>query len=83
MLGSMGCNYRPNNSFFGVWCVIKYEHHSTHQHPNYNPSQLWGWVIDELGFCQPIEFDIATSLLCFGYDPTILQVVGVGALTKS
>jgi len=40
--GGVGCNFRFNNLFFGVWCVIKYMHHSTHQHPNYNFYQLWG-----------------------------------------
>jgi hypothetical protein len=55
-IGGMGCNYMFSNLFINVWRVIKYKHHSTQQHPNYN--QLWGWVID--GFCQPIEFNTMT-----------------------
>jgi hypothetical protein len=35
--GGMGCNYKFSNLFIGVWCVIKYGHHSTHQNPNYSP----------------------------------------------
>jgi hypothetical protein len=41
-IGGMGCNYMFSNLFLNVWCVIKYKHHSTHQHTNYSPYQLWG-----------------------------------------
>jgi len=41
-IGGMGCNYKFKNLFLGVWCVIEYRHHSTHQHFNYSPYQLWG-----------------------------------------
>jgi len=29
-IGGVGYNYRFNNLFLGVWCVIEYGHHSTH-----------------------------------------------------
>ncbi len=41
-IGGMGCNYKFNKKKFSVWCVIEYMHHSKHQHPNYNPYELWG-----------------------------------------
>jgi hypothetical protein len=58
--GGVGCNYKFNNSFFDVWCVIEYEHHSTHQHPNYNLTNYGAKFLMELGFCQRIEFDTST-----------------------
>ncbi len=36
-IGGVGCNYKFNSLFLGVWCVIEYGHHSTHQHFSYNP----------------------------------------------
>jgi hypothetical protein len=45
-IGGVGCNYRFNSLFVGVWCVIEYGHHLAHQHPNYSPYQLWGWLIN-------------------------------------
>jgi len=37
-------------------------------------------VLVKYGFWQPIEFDNATKLVCFGYDSTFLHVVKVGAI---
>jgi hypothetical protein len=37
----------------------------------------------EFGFCQPIEFDSVTYSICFGYDQTLLQMVGVNAIAIS
>jgi len=31
-----GCNYKFNNLFFSVWCVIEFMHHSMHLHFDYN-----------------------------------------------
>jgi hypothetical protein len=45
-ISGVGCNYTISSLFLEVWCVIECGHHSTHQHPNYNPYQLWGWVIN-------------------------------------
>jgi hypothetical protein len=37
----------------------------------------------EVGFCWPIEFDIATYLIRFGYDQTFFEVGIVDAIVKS
>jgi hypothetical protein len=40
-------------------------------------------LLMEFGFCQPIEFDSVTYSICFGYDQTLLQMVGVNAIAIS
>jgi hypothetical protein len=82
-IGGVGCNYRFNNLFFDVWCVISM---NIVQHTNTLAIVLTDYgvrLLMELGFCWPIKFDTVTYLLCFGYDQTFLQMVKVGALAKS
>ncbi len=40
-----GCNFKFNNLFFNVWCVMKWKCHSTRLHPIYNHCPLWSLVI--------------------------------------
>jgi hypothetical protein len=40
------CNYKFNNLFIGVWCVIECEHFLTHSHIIYNYCPLWWLVTD-------------------------------------
>ncbi len=62
-------------SVCGVWSsmdIIQHTDSPTTTFTNYGVGLLM-----ELGFCQPIEFDIVISSLCFGYDQALLQVVGM------
>ncbi len=44
--GGKGCNYKFNNLFPGVWCVIKFGHLLMHLHLTYSPHHLWGLGTD-------------------------------------
>jgi len=37
----------------------------------------------EFGFCQHIEFNNLTQLICFDYDQTIFEIARIGAIVKS
>jgi hypothetical protein len=37
----------------------------------------------EFRFCQHIEFNSLTQLICFGYDQTISEIARIGAIIKS
>ncbi len=52
-----GCNYKFNNLFLGVWCVIEFGHLLMHLHLTSNLTIYGAWVLTEFGFCQPIEFE--------------------------
>ncbi len=66
-----------------MYGVIKCGHHLMHLHFIYNHCPSWACLLMEFGFCQPIEFDNVTYSICFGYDQTRLQMVGVNAIAIS